>query len=161
METRRATTDHRYYSVCLATLGTPAWMRFYHEIVFGACVLGLACCWPQPPPTHPSVGQYLLNMPIIPSLPTQMHAAVLQGEGQSRPPSYLRHQSATSTSRIGHGIGIGMRPPTSATTPSLLLPQTNRSIPFIPCHIDRCLLCIHPQIPSPPNNSSLLLLGFL
>jgi len=64
--------------VCLATLGTPAWMRFYHEIVFGACVLGLACCWLQHPPTHPSVGQYLLNMPIIPSLPTQMHAAGLQ-----------------------------------------------------------------------------------
>ena len=41
-------------------------------------VLGLACCWPQHPPTHPSVGQYLLNMPIIPSLPTQMHAAGLQ-----------------------------------------------------------------------------------
>ena len=159
METRRATTDHRYYSVCLATLGTPAWMRFYHEIVFGACVLGLACCWPQHPPTHPSVGQYLLNMPIIPSLPTQMHAAGLQGRGNLvHPPtsaSQLPLPPAWAWHRHWHA------PPTSATTPSLLLPQTNRSIPFIPCHIDRCLLCIHPQIPSPPNNSSLLLLGFL
>ena len=159
METRRATTYHRYYSVCLATLGTPAWMRFYHEIVFGACVLGLACCWPQHPPTHPSVGQYLLNMPIIPSLPTQMHAAVLQGEGQSRPPSYLRHQSATSTSSSRMASALACAPHLSYPPP-----QTNRSIPFIPCHIDiymPALLCIHPQIPSPPNNSSLLLLGFL
>ena len=152
MKTRRANTDHRHYSVCLAPLATHACMCLHHETVFGACF-----AWPglllATASTHSSISWSIFIKHAHHTLLTNTNACSRATRGGA-----ISSAPATSTSsRMASAL---------ACAPHLSYPppQTNRSIPFIPCHIDiymPALLCIHPQIPSPPNNSSLLLLGFL
>ena len=115
MKTRRANTDYRHYSVCLAPLATHACMCLHHETVFGACF-----AWPglllATASTHSSISWSIFIKHAHHTLLTNTNACSHATRGGAISSALLSPPSVSYLYLLlPHGIGIGMRPPTSAT----------------------------------------------